>query len=257
MERAETSTGWVELARVVGSDEEIAQVARTSYGPSGRAVRDDRALVAYLVEHRHTGPLEFAQTWWRIQAPIYVARQWLRHRTASVNEHSLRYSGPLDAGPVAPGSWADLEAEDRSDLAERLAALDEEAEAAYARAIAAGARRETARAFLLCSEPTRWMWRIDLHNLLHFLALRQAPDAQPETREYADAMERMIAPYFPAAVGAWHNFCVSGLSLAADEIPILRAVLRGVPLEDAIPAGFGARRERALRAKLDRIAGMG
>lgn len=258
IERAETSTGWVELARVVGSDEEIAQVARTSYGPSGRAVRDDRALVAYLVEHRHTGPLEFAQTWWRIQAPIYVARQWLRHRTASVNEHSLRYSGPLHLeGPSSPASWDVLADEDRLDLTERLTDLDAAAREHYERAIAAGAKRETARAFLLCSEPTRWMWRIDLHNLLHFLALRRAPDAQPEIREYADAMERMIAPYFPAAIGAWHNFCVGGISLAADEIPILRAVLRGVPLEDAIPAGFGARRERALRAKLDRIAGMG
>ena len=256
LEAARTSVGEVELVGVWGSDEGIAQVARTSIGPSGRRVHDDAGLVRYLVEHGHTGPLEFAETVWRVTAPVYLARQWLRHRTASVNEHSLRYSGPLDAGPEMPGSWAALDPEARETL--RAHQLDgwEQATRDYDVARALGAKRETARIFLPLAAPTRWMWKIDLHNLLHFLLLRRAEDAQPEIREYAQAMERMIAPRFPAAHGAWRNFRADALTLAADEIPLVRAILAGAPAEEVLEgSGLGDRRRAALLRKLDRLSG--
>ena len=256
LDRAETSTGWVELLGVFGSDEMIAQVARTSYGPSGRAVRDNAGLVRYLVEHGHTGPLEFAQTWWRVQAPIYVARQWLRHRTASVNEHSLRYAEPLGAGPCAdPISWQGLGPDASDALAERMALAYSDARDNYEAAEIMGARRESARAFLPLAEPTRWMWRIDLHNLLHFLGLRQALGAQPEIQEYARAMERMIAPRFPAVVEAWRCFRRDALTLAADEIALVGAYLQHGPSADLSTQidALGARRAEELRAKILRL----
>lgn len=272
--------GYVVLVDYMGNDDAIVQAARVSYGKGTKTVRDDRGLIRYLLRHRHTTPFEMVEFKFLVRLPIFVARQWVRHRTASVNEVSARYSVleeeyevPLPdevrrqsalnrqgrGGPLP----ADVVERFRSDL-ERIS---QEAYSAYHRALEEGVARETARLVLPVSYYTQWYWKISLHNLFHFLSLRLDPHAQEEIRLYAAELDRIARTVCPAAFEAFDDYQVAGVSLSRREQRAVRALLDGRNPADACrAAGLALTRDDGtpmttgegveFLAKLERIRGI-
>ena len=209
--------GFVCLVDVMGDDSSIVQAARVSYGEGTKKVSDDRTLIRYLLRHRHTTPFEMAEIKFLVRVPMDCWRQWVRHRTANINEYSTRYSLAIDAAQsTEPSEWrtqADSNRQGSGDslpaeLGERL--TQEEAELqtklrdVYQSRILAGVAREQARKDLPLATYTEAYWKIDLHNLLHFLALRMDSHAQLEIRQYATTLgEQIVAPLFPIV---WEAF---------------------------------------------------
>ena len=221
------------------ADSAIVQSARVSYGQGTKQVSEDRGLVRYLMRHRHSTPFEMVEFKFHIAMPIFIARQWIRHRTANVNEYSARYSimpdrfyrpdienvrkqsksnrqggeGPIDAG-----------------TAEEFLKLLEGAEANYAKYLdltERGVARELARAVLPVSVYTEWYWKCDLHNIFHFLSLRMDPHAQIEIQDYAKAMYELIKPIVPVACEAFEDYRLNAMHLTGLEIDAIRT---GKPL---------------------------
>jgi thymidylate synthase (FAD) len=243
------------------ADAAIVQAARVSYGQGTKKVSEDRGLIRYLLRHRHTTPFEMLEFKFHIAMPIFVARQWIRHRTANINEYSGRYSimpdqfykptlenirkqsksnrqGGSEKFITAPDSSANPKSEtqnpksDTDDLATAqsfLAFLDRtEAEyAEYLRLTEKGVSRELARIGLPQSIYTQWYWKCDLHNILRFLSLRMDPHAQEEIRVYADAMFALLEPIVPIAMEAWRDYELDSVRLTRLEVESLRA---GEPL---------------------------
>jgi thymidylate synthase (FAD) len=225
----------------------IVQAARVSYGQGTKKVSEDRALIRYLMRHRHTTPFEMVEFKFHVAMPIFVARQWIRHRTASVNEYSGRYSIMPDRfyrpsrDSVRRQSKANRQGGDeRFDLSDEAAArtADEflkyldRAEALYRDYLALadqGVSRELARIGLGVNLYTEWYWKCDLHNLLRFLSLRMDRHAQEEIRAYAHAMHDLIAPVVPAALEAWHDYEFDAIRLSRLEVEALRDMARGGP----------------------------
>ena len=203
--------GFVCLVDVMGEDSSITQAARVSYGAGTKRVSDDRTLIRYLMRHRHTTPFEMAEVKLLVRVPMDCWRQWIRHRTANVNEYSTRYSVAIDAmQTTAADSWrtqatdnrqgsdAPLSAELGAQLTASEAHLQEEARRVYEVRLAAGVAREQARKDLPLSTYTEAYWKIDLHNLVHFLSLRMDSHAQWEIQEYSRAIGyEIIKPLFP------------------------------------------------------------
>lgn len=221
--------GFVRVVDYMGDDAAIVQAARVSYGTGTKGVRDDRALIRYLLAHAHTTPFEMAEIKLHVKMPIFVARQWIRHRTASVNEYSARYSIIEDESYLPDGAAiAEQSASNRQgrgdelapDLAARVAAtmqanarrayddyrslLNEGSDGAPLRPGEPGLARELARSVLPVSFYTQWYWKTDLHNLLRFLELRMEPHAQWEIRQYAHAIGEIVAGWVPHS---WEAFC--------------------------------------------------
>lgn len=209
--------GYVALADVMGDDRTAARCARTSYRNAGaeRSAADDARLTRYLVSHRHTTPLEFCQARFYMKMPIFVARQIIRHRTATVNEISYRYVTAAREFYVPAlermqrksetnkqGSSSEV-VDDPAACGEIMAAAGNAAFDAYEALLARGLAPELARAVLPVSTYTEWYWQIDLHNALHFLKLRLDPHAQYEVRVYAEAMLALLRPVFPTVIAAW------------------------------------------------------
>ncbi len=269
--------GYVVLVDYMGNDAAIVQAARVSYGAGTKSLRDDRGLIRYLLRHGHTTPFEMVEFKFQVRLPIYVARQMVRHRTASINEYSARYS-------IVPDEFDLPEAEEvrrqsvrnRQGGAEPLPAVEaeafrtdlargcREAYAAYERALAAGVARETARLLLPLAYYTEWYWKINLHNLFHFLALRLDPHAQEEIRRYAVELARAAQAVCPVAYTAFEEFLLDGIRFSRREQMALRGLLDGAGPEEALAAaGLPLRTEdgRPLRSgegvefleKLDRI----
>ena len=249
--------GFVVLVDYMGNDDAIVQAARVSYGKGTKTVRDDRGLIRYLLRHRHTTPFEMVEFKFLVRLPIFVARQWVRHRTASLNEVSARYSVleeeyevPLPEevrrqsainrqgrGGALP---ADVVERFRSDL-ERVS---QDAYRAYHRALDDGVARETARLLLPVAYYTQWYWKINLHNLFHFLSLRLDPHAQEEIRLYATELDRIARKVCPVAFEAFDDYQVGGLSLSRREQRAIRALLEGkTPQEACADAGLPLARE--------------
>ena len=193
--------GFVCLVDVMGDDQAVVQAARVSYGEGTRKVSDDRGLIRYLLRHRHTTPFEMAELKLLVRVPMDCWRQWIRHRTANVNEYSTRYSLAIDAmQTTAPDGWrtqavqnrqgsgAAMDPEQGPQLSASETEFQREARELYERRIACGVAREQARKDLPLSTYTEAYWKVDLHNLLHFLALRMDEHAQWEIREYATTM---------------------------------------------------------------------
>jgi thymidylate synthase (FAD) len=241
--------GYVVLVDYMGDDSSIVQAARVSYGKGTKSVRDDRGLVRYLLRHHHTTPFEMVEFKFLIRLPIYIARQMIRHRSASVNEYSARYSIVPDDFDLPPKeairrqSTRNRQGRDeplpdevseafRSDL-QRIGA---DAYAAYLRALEAGVARETARLVLPLSTYTEWYWKIDLHNLLHFLSLRLDPHAQEEIRVYAAEIAKLVRVVTPDAYQAFEDFTLGALALSRPEQRAVRALLEGATLEAACAA---------------------
>lgn len=257
--------GFVRVIDYMGDDGAIVQAARVSYGRGTKRVQDDAGLIRYLMRHRHTTPFEMCEIKYHVKLPIFVARQWIRHRTASVNEYSARYS-VLDREYYLPapehlagqardnrqGRSGVLSAEAAADV---LALLRADAERCYAHyeemldPEGLGLARELARINLTLNTYTQWYWKIDLHNLFHFLSLRVDPHAQHEIRVYAEAMLETVKRWVPLAAQAFCDYRLGALTVSAGGIAVIRRLLKGEPVT-AGTSGLSPREWRELTAAL-------
>jgi thymidylate synthase (FAD) len=222
------------------ADFAIVQAARVSYGEGTKQVNEDRGLIRYLARHRHSTPFEMVEFKFHHVMPIFVARQWIRHRTANVNEYSARYSVVRDrfyhptAENVRRQSASNRQGGDEPmdpvTAKEFLDHLDEieRGYARYEQFLQKGVAREIARIALPASVYTEWYWKIDLHNLFHFLSLRMDEHAQQEIRDYATAMFELIRPIVPIAAEAFLDYNLGALHLSRLEVEALRT---GQPLK--------------------------
>ena len=227
--------GCVRLVDTTGNDRRIVDAARTSYGDGTSKFRSDRGLIRYLMRHRHTTPFEFCDVTFFVKAPMDVWRQWIRHRTASVNEYSTRYSEALeDTHTTQPWQWRLQSSSNKQgsegfverDRGVRLssteARLHEVSRGVYSERRRAGVAREQARKDLPLSTYTQAYWKIDLHNLLHFLALRMAPDAQTEIRAYANAIASIVEEWVPITWEAFIDYRLEAVTLSSVEVEAIR-----------------------------------
>ncbi|MBV9828864.1 MAG: FAD-dependent thymidylate synthase [Alphaproteobacteria bacterium] len=268
--------GFIRVIDYMGDDGAIVQAARVSYGRGTRRVSEDRGLINYLMRHRHTTPFEMCEIKYHVKLPIFVARQWIRHRTANVNEYSARYS-ILDKefyipAPQHLAAQATSNRQGRGDVLEGDAArrvldlLRDDAERAYAGYSEMlnedeqgaprdpswpGLARELARMNLSLNFYTQWYWKTDLHNLLNFLSLRADPHAQYEIRAYADAMLDTVARWVPLAHAAFNEYRLHATTLSATAIAVVRRMLAGEAVDQA-SSGLSAREWRELMAVLGR-----
>lgn len=237
--------GFVQPIDYMGTDEDIVQAARVSYGPSTKPKTDDRGLLRYLMLHRHTTPFEMCEVKFRCKMPIFIARQWIRHRTANVNEMSLRYSEAPDEFYVPKLEQITLQSttnkQGREEVSldpnlqlhirELLQQSDESSYTLYEKlAVKFGIARELARTCLPVSLYTQWIWKIDLHNLFHFLGLRLDVHAQWEIRQFAEAMASFVRAWVPVSWEAFEDYRLHGVSLSRHEHCLLQQVLDGRPL---------------------------
>lgn len=217
--------GFVCLVDGMGDDQSVVQAARVSYGEGTRQVSDDRGLIRYLMRHRHTTPFEMAEIKLLVRVPMDCWRQWIRHRMASVNEYSTRYSLAIDAAQSTPpdewraqakgnrqGSEGRLPPEHGVRLTAEEREFQDQARRLYEARIEQGVAREQARKDLPLSTYTEAYWKVDLHNLLHFLALRMDDHAQWEIRQYATTIgQRIVQPLFPLVWEAFVDYRLQAL----------------------------------------------
>jgi thymidylate synthase (FAD) len=270
--------GFVRVIDYMGDDAAVVQAARVSYGRGTKKVSEDRGLINYLMRHRHSTPFEMCEIKFHVKLPIFVARQWIRHRTANVNEYSARYS-ILDREFYMPARehLAAQSANNRQgrdepltgEEAERvLFLLRRDAEQAYSSyeemlnvdeagqpldADRSGLARELARMNLTLNYYTQWYWKIDLLNLLNFLSLRADAHAQYEIRAYADAMLDVTKRWVPLSFEAFSEYRMHGASLSATGIKVVRRLLAGETVTQA-DSGLSAREWRELMGVLGREA---
>ena len=240
--------GFVRPIDYMGDDAAIVQAARVSYGRGTRRVQEDTGLIRYLMRHRHTTPFEMCEIKFHVKLPIFVARQWIRHRTASINEYSARYS-ILDKefyipAPEQLAAQSVINRQGRGSVLQGaeaeavLAILRDDSERCYthyasmlneepADASRQGLARELARMNLTLNTYTQWYWKTNLHNLFHFLSLRADSHAQHEIRVYADAMLTMVDAWVPAAAQAFRDYRLGAVTLSAQMLAVLRRMLAG------------------------------
>ena len=232
--------GFVSLVDYMGSDEDVERAARVSYGIGTRRVSQTRGLVRYLRRHRHTTPSEMVELKFHCAMPMFVARQWIRHRTASVNELSARYSlmpllfytphqeqFALQSRSNQQGREAGAPPEIYREAVERWERLRSAAGEAYGWLLEEDVAREIARIDLPVSTYTQWYWKIDLHNLLHFLSLRVDPRAQWEIRQFAHVIAAMVKRVAPLSYEAWIDYELESRPLTRVEREILSKVVEG------------------------------
>ena len=228
--------GFVRLVDHMGDDHAIAQAARVSYQKHDKEkAKNDRSLIRYLMRHRHTSPFEMVEFKFHCKMPIFVARQWIRHRTASVNEVSGRYSElpsdfylPAD-GRLAyqskqnkQGSGNQLEPEEEVKIKDRMYKRQFDLSLDYQNFIAKDITRELARINLPLATYTEWYWKIDLHNLLHFFSLRLDEHAQWEIRQYAKAMYDLVKEIVPITCDAFEDYRLNAVTFSAEELEMLK-----------------------------------
>src|SRR3954470_17821836 len=268
--------GFVRVIDYRGDDGAIVQAARVSYGRGTRRVSEDRGLINYLMRHRHTTPFEMCEIKYHVKLPVFVARQWIRHRTANVNEYSARYS-ILDNEFYIPApehlaaqSAANRQGRDQiieGDAARRVLDLlrddSERAYAGYAELLNEdetgtprdpswpGLARELARMNLSLNFYTQWYWKTDLHNLLHFLSLRADPHAQYEIRAYAEVMLETLARWVPMAHAAFLEYRMNAATISASGLAVIRRMIDGEQVNQT-SSGLSPREWRELMAVLGR-----
>ncbi|HTH98067.1 MAG TPA: FAD-dependent thymidylate synthase [Stellaceae bacterium] len=250
--------GFVRVIDYMGDDAAVVQAARVSYGRGTKKVSEDKALVAYLMRHRHSTPFEMCEIKLHVKLPIFVARQWIRHRTANVNEISARYSILDNEFYVpAPEHLAAQSATNRQgrgdvlqgdEAAQVMALLREDAERAYTHyalmlnedengsaldAERQGLARELARMNLSLNFYTQWYWKTDLHNFLNFLSLRADAHAQFEIRVYAEAMLEMLDRWVPHTAAAFRQYRMGGAALSAGALDIVKRLIAGEAVDQA------------------------
>lgn len=233
--------GFVRLVDYMGDDGAVVQAARVSYGTGTKKVSEDRGLIRYLMRHRHTTPFEMCELKLHVKLPIFVARQWIRHRTANVNENSGRYS-VLDREFYLPRP-EDLAVQSTNNKQGRGEVLDADSAAEVLRLLRRDAEqtydtyeelldthhlaRELARMNLGVNYYTQWYWKIDLHNLLHFLSLRIDPHAQYEIRVYGEAMAGLVKAWVPHVWEAFEDYRVGAVTLSRQMLDVVRRRLAG------------------------------
>ena len=239
--------GLVRVIDYMGDDAAICQAARVSYGRGTKAVSDDRGLIRYLMRHWHSTPFEMCEVKFHVKLPVFVARQWIRHRTANVNEYSARYS-ILDRefyipAPEHLAAQSKINNQGRGEVlqgAEAARVLDllrEDAMRSYDHyedmltpdeaSGKLGLARELARMNLPANIYTQWYWKIDLHNLFHFLRLRADTHAQYEIRVYAETMCAIVKDWVPAAYEAFEDYRLGGQTLSGKAVEVLKRRLAG------------------------------
>ena len=252
--------GFVALVDYMGSDEDVERAARVSYGYGTRRSQETRGLVRYLRRHRHTTPSEMVEFKFHCAMPMFVARQWIRHRMSSVNEYSGRYSliPQLFYMPAAEQLQAQSETNRQGragaaltalhpEVVERWTRLRRDAAETYEWLVGEDVARELARIDLPLSTYTQWYWKIDLHNLFHFLSLRADAHAQYEIRVYARLMAGMVKRVAPFSFEAWFDYEYGGAHLSRTELVALRELV-GVAGDDLVGAG-----KRVTAAELTRL----
>ena len=236
--------GFVRVIDYMGDDSAITQAARVSYGKGTKSVQNDEGLIRYLMRHWHSTPFEMCEIKLHVKLPVFVARQWIRHRTANVNEYSARYS-ILDREFYipAPDALAAQSVVNNQGRGEALSGEEAERVLRYLRDDAMrcydhyeemigqggqqGLARELARMNLPANIYTQWYWKVDLHNLFHFLRLRADAHAQYEIRVYADAICEVVRDWVPAAYGAFEDYRMGGANLSATALDCIRRMLKG------------------------------
>ena len=258
--------GFVSLVDYMGSDDAVEQAARVSYGAGTRQVSQTRGLVRYLRRHRHTTPSEMVEFKFHCAMPMFVARQWIRHRTASVNELSARYSlmpllfympdqehFALQSKSNKQGREGGAPADVYREAVERWRKLRASAGSAYGWLLEEDVAREIARIDLPVSTYTQWYWKIDLHNLLHFLSLRVDPRAQWEIQEFARAIAGMVKRVAPLSYEAWVDYDLESRPLTRAERSILSRLVDGTDgtlrARDGASASTGEMKEAGLSAR--------
>ena len=253
--------GFLRVVDYMGDDSAIVQAARVSYGRGTRRVSEDAGLIRYLMRHRHSTPFEMCEIKYHVKLPIFVARQWIRHRMANVNEYSARYS-VMDRefyipAPEQLAAQSDANRQGRGTVLEGeeadhvLALLRDDAARCYdhyaemlnedaAHPDRQGLARELARMNLTLNTYTQWYWKTDLHNLLNFCALRADPHAQYEIRVYADAILDTVRAWVPHAFGAFQDYRLNAASFSAPMLAALRRMLAGEAVEQK-DSGLSAR----------------
>lgn len=231
--------GFVRLVDIMGDDSSIVQSARVSYGKGTKSVNEDEGLIRYLMRHQHTTPFEMVEFKFHCRMPIFVARQWIRHRTANVNELSARYSEMPDwfyepqpelcttqSAQNRQGGTGE-QVERSTDVAASFTETQRVAYDNYQVYLDLNMRRELARANLPVSLYTEWYWKIDLHNLFHFLKLRLDPHAQYEIRVFAEAMAEIVKERIPMAWRAFEDYSLKSERFSQLELDVLSRALRG------------------------------
>ena len=268
--------GFVRVVDYMGDDGAIVQAARVSYGKGTKRVSEDRGLINYLMRHRHTTPFEMCEIKYHVKLPIFVARQWIRHRTANVNEYSARYSildnefyipAPEDLGVQSrsnrQGRGQSLEGEEARRV---LHLLREDAEKVYGDYTEMlneddagapidperqGLSRELARMNLTLNFYTQWYWKIDLLNLFHFLSLRADDHAQYEIRAYAEVMIETVKRWVPLAADAFAQYRMGGANLSATGLEVVKRLIGGEDVGQE-ESGLSKREWRELMETLGR-----
>ncbi len=239
--------GFIRVIDYMGDDAAICQAARVSYGKGTKSVQNDEGLIRYLMRHWHSTPFEMCEIKLHVKLPVFVARQWIRHRTANVNEYSARYS-ILDREFYIPqpeqlaaqsvvnnqGRGSALTAAESARVLEILKGDAARTYDHYEEMISdegkQGLARELARMNLPANIYTQWYWKVDLHNLFHFLRLRADAHAQYEIRVYAEAICKVVADWVPAAYGAFEDYRMGGGVLSARGLACLKRMLAGEEL---------------------------
>lgn len=262
--------GFIRVVDYMGDDKAIVDAARVSYGRGTKTSSEDRTLIHYLMRHQHTTPFEMAEIKFHVKLPIFVARQWIRHRTASVNEYSARYS-ILDKEFYLPTEEQLAQQSDENrqgrgkslsatESAQVLSILQQDAERNYEHyewmlnvhprdQNRTGIARELARINLTLNTYTQWYWKIDLHNLLHFVRLRADRHAQSEIREYAHQMLNLIAVWVPQTYEAFLEHRLEAISLSRTAVHVVRRLIGGEQVTQA-ESGLSEREWRDLLADL-------
>ena len=262
--------GFVRVIDYMGDDAAVLQAARVSYGRGTRRISEDQGLINYLMRHRHTTPFEMCEIKYHVKLPIFVARQWIRHRTANVNEYSARYS-VLDKEFYLPaldhlGAQTTTNGQGRGEAIGGAAGqkvlniLREDAERAYHNYTVMlnegaarekydptwpGLARELARMNLSLNFYTQLYWKIDLHNLMHFLLLRADPHAQYEIRAYAEVMLDTVKRWVPMTYAAFLEYRMNAATISAKGLAVIRRMLAGEPIDQA-SSGLSPREWREL-----------
>jgi len=267
--------GFVRVIDYMGDDNAVVQAARVSYGKGTKKVSEDKGLIHYLMRHRHSTPFEMCEIKFHVKLPIFVARQWIRHRTANVNEYSARYSildrefyipapeqlaaqsvaNRQGRGDVLTGAEAarvlDILKQDSTSAYDHYAEMLNESEAGETiDAQKQGLARELARMNLSLNFYTQWYWKIDLYNFMHFLSLRADPHAQYEIRVYAEAMLDVLRKWVPLTAEAFEQHRLHAITLSKNALAAVKRMLKGetVTLETS---GLGKREWSELQAVLN------
>jgi thymidylate synthase (FAD) len=233
--------GFARVVDYMGSDESIVQAARVSYGKGTKKIHEDRGLIRYLMRHRHTTPFEMCEIKLHVRVPMDAWRQWIRHRTANVNEYSTRYSVAIDAAQMTPaGEWRKQSPGNRqgsagfvdetigANFSRQEADLHRLARRLYNERIEAGVAREQARKDLPLSTYTEAYWKVDLHNLFHFLSLRMDEHSQLEIRNYARVIgDEIVSQWCPLAWEAFLDYRMNAMSFSGIETAIIACLNAG------------------------------